>query len=260
MNANTFNRIICFTRCNVPKPEPEELLSKIKTAEGSPISVIKETTHPAEIKRTLKVKIVPWGDLCLHEYRWNAIRVALSPFRLSRAKRTWKFYDEMLKNQVFVPEPVIFLEMKKLIFVVKTYLATRWIDGGFSLHRLALKKDIPYPFDFLTILCICVDTLVKFHKAGFIHGDLKWSNLHYVKNQHPHILLTDFDALRQTSSLRLQGRDFARFLIAPEKYHLKKESAELLIERYLTARCSCRPPLEKAIRKYLAKKLSGLSR
>jgi len=260
MNANTFYRIVCFTRCDDPKQDPEELLSKIKTAVESPIHVIKEITNPGEIKRTLKVNIVPWGDLCLHEYMWNSRRVAISPFRLSRAERTWKFYDEMMRNQVFVPEPVIFLEIKKLIFTVKTYLATRWIHGGFSLHRLALKKDIPYPFDFLTILCTCVDSLVRLHKTGFIHGDLKWSNLFYVQNQDSDIALTDLDSLKKTSSPWLQGRDFARFLIAPEKYPVKKETIELLIERYLKARDSSRSTLGKAIRSYMAQKTGTLPR
>jgi hypothetical protein len=71
---------------------------------------------------------------------------------------------------------------------------------------------------------------------------------------HSEIVLTDLDALRKTSSPRLQGRDFARFLIAPEKYPLKKETIELLIERYLKTRESLRYPLAKAIRRYLARK------
>jgi len=260
MNSNILRRVICFTSGTVQKQDPEELLSKIQTATEFPIQVIKDITNPGEIKRTLKVNIVPWGDLCLHEYVWNSRRIALSPFRLSRAERTWNFYDEMMRNHVVVPEPMMLLEIKKLIFTVKTYLATRWIDGAFSLNRLALKKDILYPFDFQTILCKCVDTLVKLHKAGFIHGDLKWSNLLYIQNQDSDIALTDFDSLRKTSSFWLQGRDFARFLIAPEKYPVKKETIELLMERYLKARDSSRSTVEKAIRSYMVQKTRALSR
>jgi tRNA A-37 threonylcarbamoyl transferase component Bud32 len=260
MNANILRRVICFTRGTVQKQDPEELLSKIQTATESPIQVIKDITNPGEIKRTLKVNIVPWGTLCLHEYVWNPRRIALSPFRLSRVERTWNFYDEIMRNHVIVPEPVMLLEIKKSIFTVKTYLATRWIDGGFSLHRLALKKDIPYSFDFQTILSMCVDTLAKLHTSGFIHGDLKWSNLHYVQNRDSHIELTDLDALKKTSSPWLQGRDFARFLIIPKKYLIKKETIEILMERYLKARDSARSALEKAIRSYMVQKTRALSR
>jgi hypothetical protein len=66
------------------------------------------------------------------------------------------------------------------------------------------------------------------------------------------MVLTDFDALKKSSSLRAQGTDFARFLIAPKKYPMNKVTVELLIQRYLAARDASRSTLEKAIRNYLA--------
>jgi tRNA A-37 threonylcarbamoyl transferase component Bud32 len=254
MNSDAFRRIVCLTKKDAQKQNPEELLSKIKAAAESPTDVIKEISKHGEIKRTLRVNIAPWGDLCLHEYRWNLKRVALSPFRLSRAKRTWEYSDEMISNQISVPEPILFLEVKILIFAVKTYLATRWIKGACSLHHLALGKDRSHPFDHQTILSKCVDTLLQLHKAGFIHGDLKWSNLLYVQNRNFDIVITDLDALKKTPSPWSQGRDFARFLIAPEKYPMKEETIELLIERYLEATGPSRSTMEKAIRGYLSQK------
>jgi len=254
MNTNAFYRVVCFTRRNIPKQDPEELLLKIKTAVESPIHVIKEITNPGEIKRTLKVNIVPWGDLCLHEYRWNLRRIALSPFRLSRGERTWNFYDDIRQSKIIVPEPIILIEVKKLIFTTKTYVATRWIDRAFKLDQIALRKDIPYSFDLQSILYQCVDTIAYLHNAGFIHGDLKWSNFLYIHKRNSNIILTDLDALKKSSSASSQSKDFARFLIAPEKHSFEKETIRLLIERYLKTRDSSRSSLKKTIQRYLAKK------
>lgn len=254
MNANFSRRVVCFVRGDAQQQNSAELLSKIKKTIESPLRVIKEITNPREIKRTLQVNIAPWGDLCLHEYRWNPRRVVLSPFRLSRGERTWRFYDDIIRNQVFVPEPVLFLEIKELMFITKTYVATRWIEGGFKLDQLALSNNIPYSFDFRSILYKCVDALASLHNAGFIHGDLKWSNLLYAYNRDPDIVLTDLDSLKKTSSIWMQGRDFARFLIPPDQYLFEQETVELLIEKYLGGRGRSRSLLKKVIRGYIAKR------
>jgi tRNA A-37 threonylcarbamoyl transferase component Bud32 len=211
-------------------------LSKIERAAESPLKIIKEITSRAEIKRTLKVNIFPWGDLCLHEYKWDLRRVAFSPFRLSRGERTWKFYDDIVRNGVFLPEPVLLMEIKKFLFTTKTYLATRWIDGAFSLDHLTSGAEIPESVDLQLILFKYVDAIANLHNAGFVHGDLKWSNLLCFYNRDQDIAFIDLDALEKTSSVRRLGRDFARFLRPPRQYQLKRDTINLLIERYLLKR------------------------
>ena len=66
MKFNYVHKVVCFTRPDVRNQDPAGLLSKIERAAESPLKIIKEITGRAEIKRTLKVNIVPWGDLCLH--------------------------------------------------------------------------------------------------------------------------------------------------------------------------------------------------
>jgi tRNA A-37 threonylcarbamoyl transferase component Bud32 len=254
MASNIFHRLVCHTKYDDQKQDPEELLSKVKAAIGSPILVIKEITNPGEIKCTLKVHIAPWGKLCLHEYRWNLRRIVYSPFRLSRGERTWRFYDDIRQSNIIVPEPLILIEVKKSIFTTNTYVATRWIDNAFKLDHIALKKDLPYSFDLQSIFNQCIDTIANLHNAGFIHGDLKWSNVLYVDEENPHIVLTDLDALKKSSSISSQGKDFARFLIAPENYSFEKETVELLIEKYITSRDSSKSLIEKTIQRYLAKR------
>jgi len=253
MKFNRLHKVVCVTRPYVRNQDPADLLSKIERAAESPLKIIKDITSRAEIKRTLKVNIAPWGDLCLHEYKWDLRRVVVSPFRLSRGERIWKFYDDIMRNGVFIPEPVFLLEIKNFLFTTKTYLATRWIDGAFSLDHLASERKIPEAADLQLILFKYVDAIADLHNAGFVHGDLKWSNLLCVYNRDHDIALIDLDALGKTSSVRLFARDFARFLIPPKKYQLTQDTVNLLIERYLGRRGDSLL-LKKTIGAYIAKK------
>jgi hypothetical protein len=189
-------RITCLTREDETDCVPEGLLRRIETAKKSARSVIKEIRKSRDVKRTLKVHMEPWGDLCLHEYLWDLKRILLSPFRMSKGRKIWTYYDQLVSNKVFVPEPVFCLEIKNLFFVITTYLATRWVNEGIKLSQLAAKPDIP-PDHLLTVLCKCVDAVINLHESGFVHGDLKWSNLLIVPGKEA-VVFTDIDALRKT--------------------------------------------------------------
>ncbi len=252
MNHRIFHRIVCLTRETEIKRDPRDLLDVIKKASESPLSVIKEITKSGEIKRTLKVHVLPWGDMCLHEYRWDSRRIAVSPFRLSRGERAWYFYEEMRRNNISVPEPLVLIEVRKLIFTTNTYVATRWIHESVRLDSIVLHEDLRARHDLGSILACAVDAVAKLHDAGFVHGDLKWSNILFVGGSVPHVVLTDLDALKKSASTAAQGRDFARFLIAPGNCSLSEAATEILIERYLTRRAVSRSLLEKTLRRHVA--------
>ena len=253
MKFNCLHRIVCLTRPDVRNQDAADVLSRIERAAAVPSEIIKEITNQTEIKRTMRVNIAPWGDLCLHEFKWNLRRVAASPFRLSRGERTWKFHDEIVRGGVFVPEPVLLLEIKRFLFTTKTYVATRWIDGALLLCDLALKEEFQKSVDLQLVLFKCADAIANLHNSGFIHGDLKWSNFLVASNGDHTIALIDLDSLRKTSSVRRQARDFARFLIPPIKYELTQDRIDRMIERYLDKRGHSRL-LEKIIRAYVAKR------
>jgi hypothetical protein len=253
MKFNCAHKVVCFTRPDVRSHDPANLLSRIEKAAASPSGIIKEITNRNEIKRTMRVNIAPWGDLCLHEYRWDLKRIATSPFSLSRGERTWESHDDIVRGGVFVPEPVLLLEIKRFLFTTRTYLATQWIDAAFSPGDLGFWEKPPGSADLRAILFRCVDAIANLHNAGFIHGDLKWSNFLCVRNQSRDIALIDLDSLSKTSSALAQGRDFARFLIPPKNYQLRQNMIDRLRERYLERRGYSRL-LEKIIRAYVAKK------
>jgi len=253
MKFNWLHKIVCLTRPDVRNQDPADVLSRIERAAASPSEIIKEITNRTEIKRTLRVNIAPWGDLCLHEYKWDLRRVIASPFRLSRGERTWKFHDDIARKGVFLPEPVLLLEIKTFLFTTKTYVATRWIDEAPSLAVLASKEKFQESVNLQSVLFKCADAIANLHNSGYIHGDLKWSNFLVASNGDHTIALIDLDSLRITSSVRRQGRDFARFLLPPKNCHLSPDMIDRLTERYLGRRGHSRL-LEKIIRVYVAKK------
>jgi serine/threonine protein kinase len=250
-----FSRTVCLTRGDELKVDAEEILSVIIDDREGCREVIKEISNPNEIKRTLRVTLGPWGELCLHEYRWNPARILLSPFRLSRAERIWKFYDDLPKKQFTVPAPVLFLDVKTGVFSRRTYLATRWIRNGMALSHIALKRhSAADSCDLFGVLLKCVDAIADLHAGGFVHGDLKWSNLLFVPDQYPDITLIDLDAIRKTFSRSLQYKDFARFLIPPREYDLADDQIESMIGLYVKRRKISRDSVEPVIAAYLAKK------
>jgi tRNA A-37 threonylcarbamoyl transferase component Bud32 len=250
INAYTWQRFHCLIKDDSQNREPIEWLRIINSAVEAPLEVIKADG----MKRSLKVNIVPWGVLYMEEFRWNLSRIILSPFRLSRAKRIWTFSDYLIKNQILVPEPVIFFEIQKLIFVTKTYIATRWIEQGFDFGRLVSGKDIAYDYNFESILYHGVDMIAKLHNLGLMHGDLKWSNLFYIFDKESRIILIDLDSVKRCSSPYQQGRDFARFILSALEFQYDDNLVEELINRYLKGRGLRRSLVEKSLRSRIQRK------
>ncbi|RLB12479.1 MAG: hypothetical protein DRG39_01805 [Deltaproteobacteria bacterium] len=250
INSYPWQRFRCLTKDNIQNRGPIEWLDIINSAVESPLKVIKADG----MKRSLKVNIIPWGVLYMEEFRWNFNRIILSPFRSSRGKRIWSFSDYLIKNQVLVPEPVIFFEIEKLIFVTKTYIATRWIDQGFDFGRLTSGKDIAFDYDFQSILCRGVDMVIKLHNLCFVHGDLKWSNFFYIFGKDSRVILIDLDSLRRCSSPYQQGRDFARYILSAIEHQYDDIFIESLINRYLKGRGQKRSLVERSLLSRIDKK------
>lgn len=250
--------ISCSTRGDIPDKDPHIWLHRFEAAARSPDKVIKDE----DPKTTLKVTIPPWGELCLQIYRWDTRRIILSPLRRSRGRKIWIFSGDILQNNIPIPEPVLFLEIKRGVFVIKSYIASRWIKGAQNLGSLALKGDMSRSFDLRAKLLSGVDICGRLHNLGFVHGDLKWSNFLFAPEDDNSVILTDLDFLKRSFSLHLQGRDFARFVLSCLEYRSDPELAEVLIDRYLEVRGTADPALIEGIRRRIAgkrKKYEGRS-
>jgi tRNA A-37 threonylcarbamoyl transferase component Bud32 len=102
-------------------------------------------------------------------------------------------------------------------------------------------------------------SLGDLHRAGFSHGDCKWSN---VLSSGERIYLVDLDAVRRVpmgSSAVL--RDVARFTLNCEDLALSPDLYRVFLENYLrttgqrqdTVECGTRPILEKLRSRHVAR-------
>ncbi len=239
-----------YTRDPVKNPDPLEWLGKIDAVTNAPLSVIKADG----MKRTLKVNLPPWGILCLQEFRWDLERRMVSPFRASRGRRIWALSRHLLDHGILVPEPVLFLEIKAFCFVTRTYIATRWLGEKENLASMALKLGPSCSRNLQGLLQHAVDMTARLHNAGFIHGDLKWSNFLYLAQEASSLMLIDLDSLKRSPSAFWQGKDFARFVLSALEYATAPEIITDLIDRYLERRAGSGWLLQRSLSWHIARK------
>ena len=202
----------------------------LEDASANPDAVIK--AHG--MKRTVKAWIDPWGYVCLREYRWDLKRKLETLVRRSRGERIWEYAPVLLEKGVLVQMPLVFFEKRYVGVLAKTWLATAWLEEKIDLGSLAMDLQFRTTSEFSFLLHNSAKMVARLHNAGFLHGDLKWSNFLCIEDR-SRVLLSDLDGIRRSRSKRLKARDFARFVLSVFQYALKEELAESLINTYVSA-------------------------
>ncbi len=241
--------IICLYRDTALEEDPAIWLGKADQAVSRPDAVLKSDGD----KKTLKTHLSPWGEVCLHDTRWHGFRKSVSFFRKSPGRSAWELSSTFADMNIPVIEQVLFLEVKRKGFISRTIRASRWLEGC-NLGQLARERNEWTENRLADILVKAVSSIARFHGAGFIHGDLKWSNLLYAAGRGPEVFLTDLDHVRKSRSPAARGRDLARFILAVAEFNMPEEVEEKLIGRYLEV-CRERPDeMKKSLFRHLARK------
>jgi tRNA A-37 threonylcarbamoyl transferase component Bud32 len=243
-------KVCCFTKRPVSDLDPNEWLARIEGAIENPLLDVKSDG----MKRTVKVHMSPWGELCLQEFKLGLRRKLLSPFRLSRGMRIWVYSSRLLQRGILIPEPLLLSEVRLGVFVTRIYVVTRWIREKVDLRRLILGSGKSGDLELLAALSQAVDMSAALHNEGFLHGDLKWSNFFLLLDGSQRVMLTDLDGLRKSSNIFRQGRDFARFVLSGIEYQVDRDLINSLIDRYLSARTCSRIVLKWSLRWHTARK------
>jgi tRNA A-37 threonylcarbamoyl transferase component Bud32 len=159
----------------------------------------------------------------------------------------WAYSEELLQQQIPVPEPLLYIEEQRALFVTRTFMVFKWMALGPNLVFQMINPG-SRASDMFTILKTAVGTVARFHNAGFIHGDLKWGNLFSDKKKTQRVILTDLEGVQRTKSSLRQGIDLARFILDGVRFRLDQQELNRLIACYLQGREAVGPFLKMGLR------------
>lgn len=215
--------------CREPqlKYNPGFWLSRIKAAAGEPLKVLKSDSD----KLTLKTRLEPWGEVCLQDMEWHGLKKKMSLFRRTSGRITWDLAAALADQDIPVVEQLLYLEIREKGFVVHTCQVSRWLQG-YNLGQMARERTDATEDLLITVLEKAALLIARLHRAGFIHGDLKWSNFLYAPEYDKGIILADLDHVRSTRSSSALGRDLARFILSATEFAMEKKVEEKLMKRY----------------------------
>jgi len=136
-------------------------------------------------------------DASFHKY----LRKMIS----SRAKHLWDISLVLKKNNISISEPVLFFDdfpNNISVFV------SRFIDNSRNLGSIAKDDNSLLSKDMAESLIL---ELVSFHHNGFVHNDLKWSNI--LINNDCKVIIIDLDNVKQYKHFNKTGikKDLIRF-------------------------------------------------
>jgi tRNA A-37 threonylcarbamoyl transferase component Bud32 len=108
-------------------------------------------------------------------------------------------------------------------------LLTEGMPDGRNLNDL--WREQPAPDEFRQIMHGAGESVARLHRAGYAHGDCKWSNLLWTGRQ---CYLVDLDGVGMAAiASAKQARDLARFTLNAEELAIGPELYELFLESYL---------------------------
>lgn len=249
MSLATNFKIICLSRETTLGDDPDFWLPRVEAAVREPLKVVKGDST----KVTLKTILDPWGEVCLQEMKWNGLKKKLSFFRRTSGRVSWDTALILAELDIPVLEQVLYLEFRQKGFVTLTYQVSRWQDG-YNLGEIAGKRTRITEEELITVLEKAVRLIARLHGAGFIHGDLKWTNFLYIPDHGREVILTDLDHVRRSNTAGSIGKDLARFILSATEYNMGKRMEKKLITNYLEAFQGPAAKVERSLYKHLARK------
>lgn len=121
-----------------------------------------------------------------------------------RAHVNWRMSRALKSAGIPVPAPEAFAIGKNVVWYFSEFLRG-WQDLSERTAKGILVNE--------TLAQKAINIIAHLHEAGFIHGDLKWSNL-MIAPSGQEICFSDLDSVRQQRvGLHRAGTDLARFLV-----------------------------------------------
>jgi tRNA A-37 threonylcarbamoyl transferase component Bud32 len=151
-------------------------------------------------------KAGPPFDILVKRFNYSGIfRFYANKLTGSRAQRFYKNALCFMRMGLNVPEAIAFLEADRL---KNTYYFSRYVDRSENLGSLCKQGSVIEPEKISKLIG---EAIARWHVAGAVHGDLKWSNILLTEDNE--CVFIDLDQSKYCPSSNIRGikRDLKRF-------------------------------------------------
>lgn len=207
------------------------LIDKIERSSVAPYDWAKKNIEVIKSTTTSLVGLVEVDQqACYLKFYLSKSIWQRGSFRLGmgRGSRSFKMADTLLKHGILVPRPLACVLVPRGMI-----LLTEAVSGATDMQTLWERGLIDLNCDAHGCWQMAGTCLGELHKAGFMHGDFKWSNLLFDKSNLFQVDLEAVAALRPGSKKRY--RDLARFTLNAEDMGAPKGCYKLFLDAYLNA-------------------------
>lgn len=199
--------------------------------QGSDAKIIKQMGNT----RTLRMHTGEDEFLLKHYLSRGWGQSFLGLFRGSRGRKAMGRAALFASRGVPTPQPIALLEKRELLFPRESYLLFRFHESLETLYQMngRLGED---RFLNTGLLGQVGQDVLKMHRAGLYHGDLKWSNILVSENNKGISSLVDLDGagtLGSGKEVKI-AMDLSRFLV--DLYEILKDrrsGTEIFLRGYL---------------------------
>lgn len=125
-----------------------------------------------------------------HNYKslWHRFR---RYFRRTRSQKNWIMSHILLENRIWVPAPVAYVETRIGCLRGKSFFIYEYVDGVTGEEYFKQHIDSDERID--QGMNMVVELLRRIKELGYIHGDIRMSNLVFTNNQ---LCLLDLDDIK----------------------------------------------------------------
>lgn len=158
----------------------------------------------------------------------------LQAFRQSKASKAWSMSLRFMEEGIPVTKPVALIEKRHNGLKGESYFLSAFAEDAVNFKAYVNKFGADFMEDGRLLKRIG-DAIGRMHRAGCIHGDLKWSNLIVIDpTGDPRPLFVDLEHAKYGHRLSDQERakDLARFMVDVEGTSLAPRLSELFLKAY----------------------------
>jgi hypothetical protein len=180
---------------------------------NSPRKFIKEKAGKVYLTRpnlVAEVKFFGVGNFLVKSFGWRSVfHFLISPFRRSKAMRSFLVAQRLLFHRVPTPIPVCVLEKRCFSFVMENIYITEVVENYITVREYLQRQPEGYR-KARSILPFLAEYVRNLHSAGVWHRDLHLTNflMKFDKHGNPVFYIVDLNRARLFNRLPMWLRIF----------------------------------------------------